>query len=45
MNNLESLQDARLLECYNEAVKFQLDEEFIRIILNEVERRKLTIRN
>jgi hypothetical protein len=38
---MKSLKDAYLLECYEKAVELKLDQEFIRLLKHEIERRQL----
>ncbi|CAH0118345.1 MULTISPECIES: sporulation histidine kinase inhibitor Sda [unclassified Paenibacillus] len=37
------LSDTMLLESYYKAVELQLDKEFIQILFNEIDRRKLPV--
>lgn len=39
---MNTLCDAELLQAYREAIHFELDEEFVEILANEIRRRNLT---
>jgi len=38
---MKTLKDAYLLECYEKAVELNLDQEFIRLLKLEIDRRQL----
>ncbi|HEY0826483.1 MAG TPA: sporulation histidine kinase inhibitor Sda [Bacilli bacterium] len=43
MNALQALHDSYLIECYTEALKFDLDEEFIELLEEELGKRSIDI--
>ncbi len=43
MSALQSLHESYLIECYTEALKFDLDEEFIELLEEELGRRNIDI--
>ena len=45
MNGINLLSDPTLLNAYYEAVKLELEKEFIEILVKELNRRKISIPN
>jgi hypothetical protein len=41
--SLQDINDEILIKVYHDAIKYQLDEEFIKILINEIERRDLKV--
>lgn len=45
MSSFSSLTEEALIHCYRMAVKLNLDADFIRMISNELEKRKLSVKD